>query len=168
MQVALAVVGSIVAALLDTSVAPFAMIGGVRPDIVLVTSVVVCVSIGSEAGFVWAFAGGLTLDLLSAPARPVGSSVVALLVATGIAALVARFAGRNRLVTAIAVTFPLTFVFQLTFALLVAAALGGVPAADPVGSALPAAIENTVLAIPLALLARWIWLRWGVYDRIDW
>jgi rod shape-determining protein MreD len=168
MQVALAVVGSIVAALFDTSVAPFATIGGVKPDMVLVTSLVVAVTIGSEAGFVWAFTGGLTLDLLSAPAHPVGASVVALLLAAGIAALVARFAGRNRVVTAIVVTFPLTFVFQLAFALLVAAALGGVPASNPVGLIFPAAVENTVLAVPLALVGRWVWLRWGAYDRIEW
>ncbi|MGC8634338.1 MAG: rod shape-determining protein MreD [Candidatus Limnocylindrales bacterium] len=168
MQVALAVVGSIVAALLDTSVTPFASIGGVRPDIVLVTGVVVAVVIGSETGFVWAFAGGLTLDMLSAPARPVGSSVVALLIVTGLAALVARVAGRNQAATAIIVTFPLTYVYQFVFGLLVAAALGGVPPASPLQSALPTAIENTVLAVPCALVARWAWLRWGVHDRIEW
>ncbi len=168
MQVALAVVGSIVAALLDTSVAPFAMIAGTRPDIVLVSSVVVAVSIGSEAGFIWAFAGGLTLDLLAAPARPIGSSVVALLVATGLAAVVARVAGRNRLATAILVTFPLTFVFQFVYGVLVSAALGGVPSGASLGPGLPAAIENTILAIPLALAARLIWQRWGTFDRIEW
>jgi len=168
MQVALAVVGSIVAALLDTSVAPFATIGGARPDILLVSSLAVAVTVGSEAGFVWAFAGGLTLDMLSAPGRPIGSTVVALLVATGMAAMIARVAGRNHVVTAVAVTFPLTFLYQLVFGLLVAAALGGIPLSNPLGGALPVAIENTVLAVPLALAGRWSWRRWSTQDRIEW
>jgi len=33
---------------------------------------------------------------------------------------------------------------------------------------LPTAVENTILAIPLALAGRWIWLRWGAQDRIEW
>ena len=76
MHVALAVMGAIVAALLETSVATFATVGGAKPDLVLVTSLVVVVTVGAEAGFAWAFTGGLTLDMLSAPARPVGSTVV--------------------------------------------------------------------------------------------
>jgi rod shape-determining protein MreD len=168
MQVALAVVGSIVAALLDTSVAPFATIAGARPDIVLVTSLVVVVTIGSEPGFVWAFTGGLTLDMLTAPGRPIGSTVVALLVAAGLAAALARVAGRNHVVTAVVVTFPLTFVYQLAFGLLVAAALGGIPLTNPLGATLPVAVENTALAIPLALAGRWMWVRWGAFDRMEW
>jgi len=168
MQVALAVVGSIVAALLDSSVAPFATIAGARPDILLVSSLAVAVTIGSEAGFVWAFAGGLTLDMLTAPGRPIGSTVVALLVATGFATMVARVAGRNHVITAVAVTFPLTFVYQLALGMLVATALGGIPLNDPLAGALPVAFENTVLAVPLALAGRWSWMRWGAHDRIEW
>ena len=168
MQMALAVVGSIVAALLETSVAPFVMIGGVRPDLVLVTALAVVVTVGAEAGFLWAFCGGLILDLLSAPAHPVGASVVALLVASGFAAVIARFAGRNRVVTAVVATFPLTFVYEGVFGLLVATALGHLSLATPTGAMLPAAVENTILAIPLALAGRWIWLRWGAQDRIEW
>jgi rod shape-determining protein MreD len=168
MQVALAVVGAIVAALLDASVVPFVSIGGARPDIVLVSSLAVVVTIGSERGFVWAFAGGLTLDLLTAPGRPIGSTVVALLVAVGLAAAIARVAGRNHVVTAVVLTFPLTFAYQFVFGLLVAAALGGIPLTDPIGATIPVAIENTVLAVPFALAGRWIWVRWGTYDRIEW
>ena len=168
MQMALAVVGSIVAALLETSVAPFVMIGGVRPDLVMVSAVAVVVTVSAEAGFVWAFCGGLILDVLSAPAHPMGASVVALVLTAGLAAVLARFAGRNRVVTAILATLPLTFVYQLAFGLLVAAALGEPSLAGSTGPLVPSAIENAVLAVPLALAGRWMWLRWGAQDRIEW
>lgn len=168
MQVALAVVGAIVAALLETSVATFATIGGVKPDLVLVSSIAVVVTVGAELGFTWSFVGGLTLDMLSAPARPVGSTVVAILIAVGIAAVVARFLGRNRIAVAVAVTFPLSFVFQLVFAALLSAVVGALPVADPLGATLPIAVANTILAIPVAAVARWTWLRWGSFDRIEW
>ena len=168
MQVALAVVGAIVAALLETSVATLATIGGVKPDLVLVSSIAVVVTVGAELGFTWSFVGGLTLDMLSAPARPVGSSVVAIMIAVGLAAVIARFVGRNRILIAVAVTFPLTFVFQFVFATLLSAVVGSLPVGDPLQATLPIAVENTILALPVAALARWTWLRWGSFDRIEW
>lgn len=167
MSLALAAVGAIVAALLETSVAPYLLIGGVKPDLVLTCATVFTVTVSADGGFILAFVGGLMLDMLIAPAHPVGSTIAPLLVTAGIAALAARFLGRNQVATAVAATFVLTFVYQVLFAMILRAMIGGV---SPAGLSvlLPIAIENTVLALPLAALCRWTWLRYGARDRIEW
>ena len=99
---------------------------------------------------------------------PLGSTTLTLLIVVGAAALAARFLGRNRPATAIAATFVLTFAFQLLFVGVLAALAGPVAARDPIGAALPVALEDTVLSIPLALLGQWAWTRFGTHDRIDW
>ena len=168
MSLALAAVGAVVAALLETSVAPYLLIGGVKPDVVLICAIVYTVTVGAEGGFIWAFFGGLFLDMLMAPSRPVGGTVVALLVATGLAAAAARFLGRSRVATAVGATFALTFVYQAVFAGLLAATEGVFPLPDPLGTILPIALENAIVALPAAAVARWAWLRFGVHDRIEW
>jgi rod shape-determining protein MreD len=168
MSIALAAVGAVVVALLETSVAPFLIVSGARPDLVFTSAVVATVTIGAQTGYTWAFVGGLMLDLLSAPVRPLGATTLALLVAVGLAAVAARFLGRSRPVTAVAATFLLTFVYQLLFLGLLAAMAGPVTVADPVGPVLPIAVENTVLSVPLALLGQWLWTRFAAHDRIDW
>ena len=168
MSIALAAVGAVVVALLETSVLPFVLIGGARPDLVLTFAVVATVTISAQSGYAWAFVGGLMLDLLSAPARPLGSTMLSLLIAVGVAALAARFLGRNRPATAVVATFALTFVYQVLFLGVLTTLAGPVSAGDPLGPAVPIAIENTVLSIPLALLGQWAWTRFGTHDRIDW
>ncbi len=167
MSLALAAVGAIVAALLETSVAPYLLIGGVKPDLVLTFATVFTVTVSAEGGFVLAFLGGLMLDMLIAPAHPVGTTMAPLLIAAGVAALVARFLGRNQIATAVIATFVLTFVYQVLFALLLRALIGGVSPSG-ISAMLPIAIENTVLAFPLAAIAHWAWLRYGARDRIEW
>ncbi len=168
MRIVLAVIGAIVTALLDASVAPFVSLLGQRPDFLLVTTLAVTVTIGSESGFVWAFAGGLALDLLLAPGRPIGATVVALLLAAGIAAFVARVAGRNHVVTTIVLTFPLALLYRLALGVLIAAVAGAGAPTDLLGGGLSLAVLDTVLVIPLALLGRWAWVRWAAHDRVEW
>ena len=168
MSLAVAIVGAVVAALLETSVAPYLQVGGVTPDLVLITAIVCTETVSAEAGFVWAFAGGLMLDFLLAPARPAGATIVALLVCVGLAAVAARVVGRNPVVTAIVSVFVLTFVFRLVLAAVLGVTIGGVALSNPLGSLLPVAVENTILAIPLAYGFRLAWIRFGTHDRIEW
>ncbi len=168
MSLAVAIVGAVVAALLETSVAPYLQIGGVTPDLVLITAIVCTVTVGAEAGFVWAFTGGLMLDFLLAPARPVGATILAMLVCVGLAAIAARFVGRNPVATAVVAVFALTFVFRLLLAVVLGATVGGVALSDPFGNLLPVAVENAIISIPLALACRWAWVRFGTHDRIEW
>src|SRR5947207_12387014 len=103
MSLTLAAVGAVVAALFDTTIAPYLQIGGVQPDIVLVMAVIWTVIVGFESGLVWAFLGGLLIDLL-AP-RPLGSTAFALLLSVGAAAVYARIVIRGRYARPIAAVF---------------------------------------------------------------
>ena len=52
--------------------------------------------LGFEEGMVWAFVGGLMLDMLL-PERPIGSTTLALLIVSGLALLIARVTDPPRL-----------------------------------------------------------------------
>src|SRR5262245_66427897 len=71
MRLLLAAVGATVIAVLELTVGPYLRVGEAQPHLVLVVGIVVTVAVGLEAGLVWAFVGGLVLDVLAQ--RPLGS-----------------------------------------------------------------------------------------------
>ena len=81
MTLLLAAVGAVVTALVELTVTPYLRIGSAQPHPVLVLAVIVTIAVGLEAGLVWAFVGGLALDVLAQ--RPLGSSAFALLLCVG-------------------------------------------------------------------------------------
>ena len=81
MTLLLAAVGATVAALFELTVTTYLRVGGVQPHLVLVLAVIVTIAVGLEAGLVWAFVGGLALDVLAQ--RPLGSTAFALLLCVG-------------------------------------------------------------------------------------
>ena len=85
MTLLLAAVGATMTALLELTVGPYLRFGTAQPHLVLVLGIVVTVAIGLEAGLVWAFVGGLVLDVLAQ--RPLGSTAFALLLCMGATAV---------------------------------------------------------------------------------
>ena len=88
MTLLLAAVGAVVTALIELTVVPYLRIGSAQPHPVLVLAVIVTIAIGVEAGLVWAFVGGLALDVLAQ--RPLGSTAFALLLCVGATAILSR------------------------------------------------------------------------------
>jgi rod shape-determining protein MreD len=160
------VVLAVVAALLETSVAPYLTMPGLTPDLVLVCAIVLAVSIGSEEGFIAAFVGGLILDMLVAPSRPLGATTLSLLLATGLGVALVRFMGPGRVHTTLILVLALTAVFHAIVAAVLALTTGVRVTVDPFGEMLPTAVLNTAIAIPFALLGRRAWLRWS--ERPEW
>jgi rod shape-determining protein MreD len=160
------VVLAVVAALLETSVAPYLTVSGITPDLVLICAVGLAVFIGSEEGFFAAFVGGMILDILIAPARPLGATTLALLVATGIGVSLIRFIGPGRIHTMLILVFGLTFVLRAILAAVMMLATDAEVTVDPLGTMLPAALLNTIIATPIALIGRRAWFRWG--ERAEW
>lgn len=72
-----------VAALLQSTAFARLAIGGVKPDLVLLLVVVGTLLYGPRIGVIWAFVGGLFLDILSG--GPLGSSSLALMAAAAVA-----------------------------------------------------------------------------------
>jgi len=107
----LAALGALVAALIETTVLPEIPIFGAYPDLLLTLTVVAAILLGLEDGMVWAFVGGLMIDLLT-PGRPIGVMTMTLLLMAGMAFASARVVGPTRLASVV-VTFGLSWVFHV-------------------------------------------------------
>lgn len=166
MSLVLAAVGAVVAGLLELTVVPHLSVNGAHPHPVLVLGVIWTVAAGIESGLVWAFAGGLLLDVL-AP-RPLGSTAFALLVSLGGASVGARALLRVRPFAPI----PLVFTFSLVNSLLLLVVYGAlrvpIPAEDPIGTLLPGAVFDTVLAALFGPLVISLRDRRRADERADW
>ena len=111
MTLLLAAVGATVTALLELTVGPYLRIGAAQPHLVLVVGIVVTVAMGLEAGLVWAFVGGLVLDVLAD--RPLGSTSFALLLCVGATAVLSQFLVRVRPIVPILATLLLSLLYSM-------------------------------------------------------
>jgi len=158
-----AALGAIVAALLETTVMPEVAIFGVQADLLLVLAVTATVIMGIEDGLVWAFLGGLLVDMLT-PARPVGATTFVLLVMVGLAAASTRFVGQTR-AGALLLVFVLTWVYHLLMLATLAITEGVTAGSFDLQHVLGSAVLNTILAIPVVALFVLIERRFGNQDR---
>jgi rod shape-determining protein MreD len=166
MSIPLAVVGAVIAALLETSVLPELTIAGAKPDLVLVLAVATTAMIAVEDGFAWAFVGGLMLDLLT-PDRQLGATSFVLLLLVGATTIAGRLVPHRRVATTVLMVAVLAVAYQF----LISAVLGfstGVAASPPLASIVPVVLLDTLLALPAALVLQVLWRRFGPHDRIEW
>jgi rod shape-determining protein MreD len=162
----LAALGALVAALIETSIAPELPIAGAQVDLVLAFAVVAAVLIGFEDGLVWAFLGGLMLDMLI-PDRPIGATALAMLIVVGLALVAARLPGPRRTL-AIAAVFVTTWAFHLLLLLIMAMTEGVMLGSLQPLVVLSAAIQNTAVAVVAAVAFDVIGRRFGPAERLDW
>ena len=142
------------------------VIGGVRPNLVLVVVVLVTVLRGFGPGVAWAFVAGLSANLLVR--EPLGSIPLALLLLVVIVAAGQRVFGRMPWVYPVAAVFVGSLVADLV-------ALGVLRLVDlplqggiPFDLLLPAAVLNAVLAALALYPARLLLLRLDVPDQPAW
>jgi rod shape-determining protein MreD len=145
------------AALFQSATFPRLSVAGVKPDAVLLLVMVGTLLYGGRVGVLWAFAGGIALDLFSG--GPMGSSSLALMAAALVASLGYRTLSRFNLFVSLGVCAFGT----LTYALVYMGILGGLNALGLWASSLPlvptlervvvpAVVYNTALmlaALPL-------------------
>lgn len=160
-------VGAVVAAILEVSVLAQLQFAGIRPDLVLAVGIGVAMTMGFDAGIVWAFVGGLSLDVML-PERPIGSITMAMLIAVGASMVVARVVENPRLVVIGATAFAVTFLYEgLATAILALASgvdIGGVSLA----SWTAVAVVSGLIAAVTAWVIRSLLLRFGTFERVDW
>ena len=166
MTLLLAAVGAVVTALLELTVGPYLRIGDAQPHLVLVLGVVVTIAVGLEAGLVWAFVGGLALDVLAD--RPLGSSAFALLLCVGGASVLARSFARLRPIIPIVAVFVLSLAYSMILYVTFGALGAPIPLDDPLGAMLPGAIYDAVLAAVIGPLAIAVHDRRVAQERVDW
>ena len=136
MTLLLAAVGATVAALFELTVTTYLRVGGVQPHLVLVLAIIVTIAVGLDAGLVWAFVGGLALDVLAQ--RPLGSTAFALLLCVGGASVFGRLFSRVRPLAPIIATFFLSIVYSMILFGLFSALRAPLPVADPLSLVVPA------------------------------
>ena len=167
MSLPVAALGAVVAALLELSIVPYLRIGSAQPDLVLVLAITWTILIGIEGGLVWAFLGGLVIDIL-AP-RPLGSTAFVLLVCIGVAALLGRVLEPVRIAAPVIITFVVAILYAALFLIVYGALRSPIAVPDPVSAVLPRAIYDTVLAALIGSTALW-WLerRRTERERVNW
>lgn len=101
------------AALLQSTVLTRAEIRNVKPDIVLILVLVGTLIYGVQRSIVWAFLGGIALDLFSG--GPMGSSSLALMAAALVASPGHRTLSRRHFVVPLAAAGLGTLVYALTY-----------------------------------------------------
>ena len=143
MSLLIAAVGAVLASLLETSVLPELH---ASLDLVLVFALVSAMLLSVEEGLIWAFLGGLTLDLLTPGGRALGSTTLCLLLATGGGLVIARITQPPRVLTVVAAVVALTFLYHALLAVVLAATEGVSLAGFSFASAAVAAVLNGILA----------------------
>jgi cell shape-determining protein MreD len=133
----------------------------VRPNLILAGVVTVTALSGLDAGIIWAFVGGLTVNLLTTD--PLGSVPLGLLLVVGLTAGIGRLLGRHGAVLALLAGVLGSLVVDLV-GMVVLMLVGGAPAYQPaslLGILLPTAAVNAVLAAVLFIAARAALSRFG-------
>jgi rod shape-determining protein MreD len=166
MTLLLAAVGAVVTALLELTVGPYLRIGDAQPHLVLVFGVVITIAVGLESGLVWAFVGGLALDVLAD--RPLGSTSFALLLCVGGASVLARSFARLRPIVPIAAVLVLSIAYSMILFVTFGALGAPIPIADPLAAVLPSAVYDAVLAAVVGPLTIAVHDRRVSQERVDW
>jgi rod shape-determining protein MreD len=166
MRLVLAASAATVAALLEVTVVPHLGVNGAHPHLVLVLGVIWTVAAGVESGLVWAFVGGLVLDVL-AP-RPLGATAFTLLVALGGASVVAGGLSRIRPLAPILLVPAFSLVSSMVLLVVLGALRTPIAATDPIAALAPGIVYDTVLASILGPLVISLHDRYAAGERADW
>lgn len=166
MTLLLAAVGATGAALFELTVGPYLRIGGAQPHFVLVLGIVLTIAAGLEAGLVWAFVGGLALDVLAQ--RPLGSSSFALLLCVGGASILGRLLASIRPIAPVIAVLVLSLLYSMVLFVAFGALGSPLPVSDPVQTVLPSVLYDAVLAVLIGPLAVSIHDHRALKERVDW
>ncbi|MFP5341446.1 MAG: rod shape-determining protein MreD [Candidatus Limnocylindria bacterium] len=166
MTLLLAAVGAVLTALAELTVGPYLRIGDATLHPVLVLGVVLTIAIGLEAGLVWAFIGGIALDVLAQ--RPIGSTSFALLLCVGGASVLARSFARLRPVVPIVAVFMLSLGYSMILFVTLGAFGTPPPVADPLQVVFPGAVYDAVVGAVVGPLAVAVHDRRVAEERVDW
>lgn len=166
MTLLFAAFGAMVAALLESTVTQYIQVGDARPHLVFVFAVIATVVGGFDRGLVWAFVGGLLLDVLTQ--RPLGISAFALLLAVGGVGLLGRALSRARPLVPIVATALLSLVYSMSLFVTYAALQGTVPSRNAVALFVPDVAYDVVIAALLGPLLIAIADRRAEQERVEW
>ena len=166
MSLFVAAIGATVTAIVELTVGPYIRVGNAQPHLVCVFAVVWTIAIGFESGLVWAFVGGIALDVLAQ--RPLGSTSFALVIVVGLAAAISHLFNRWRLLVVVPAVAVLSLVYSMTLFLLQGALGSSGAAQDPIGTLMPGVAYDAVIALLVGPLAVAVHDRYVEEERVDW
>ena len=166
MHLVIAAALAVVAALAEFTIVPYLKIGDAVLHPALVFGVVWAIAFGLEAGLVWAFVGGLALDILGQ--RPLGSSAFALLIAIGLGSVVGGLLSRVRILAPVVATAVASPVYSMLLLVATTALTAAPLPASPFASVVPSTVYDTVLAAIVGPLTIAVVVRRQQADRVDW
>ncbi|HIC94541.1 MAG TPA: rod shape-determining protein MreD [Anaerolineae bacterium] len=142
-------------AIVQSTAIPHLAIMGVKPDLMLLVVMSWSLLRGGEEGLVWAFIGGLALDILSG--APFGASTLALMAVSFLSGLGEVRIFRTHIVLPLLTAFFATLVYDILFLLLLQ--MSGWPVAwldNLVKVILPSALLNVALSPLVYQTLRWL------------
>lgn len=166
MSLLLAAIGAMITALVEATVAPYLKVGDAGPHLLLVGGVIWTIAAGIERGITWAFVGGLVLDSLLG--RALGTSAFALLLAVGVAAVLANPVPRLRLVLPVIAVPVISVGYSMLIFALGPATQPGLTVAEPARLFLPGALYDGILGMFIGPLVVTIRDRHATTDRMEW
>jgi rod shape-determining protein MreD len=166
MSLFVAAIGATVTAIVELTVGPYIRVGNAQPHLVCVFAVVWTIAAGVESGLVFAFVGGMALDVLAQ--RPLGSSSFALIIVVGLAATISHLFNRWRPLVVVPAVALLSLVYSMTLFLLLGALGSSGAGQDPVVTLLPGVGYDAIIAILVGPLAVAVHDRYVEEERVDW
>ncbi len=153
--------------IVHAAIAPVIVLGGVKPDLVLIAVVLVTVLIGFLPGITWAFVAGLAANLLVG--APLGSIPLTMLIVAALVAGGARVLGRLTWIYPIAAVLIGSIVAD-ALTLLLDQLVADVPLSVgvPAETVLAAAILNAAIAGVLLAPARLLVSRYAAEEATAW
>ena len=157
---------AIIVGIVHAALAPVIVVGGVKPNLVLVAVVLVTLLFGLMPGITWAFTAGLTANLLVGD--PLGSIPLAMLLVAVLVAGGARVLGRVGWVYPIAATFAGSIVADLVTLGISQLVTDATATAIPVDLIIAAATLNAAIAGLLLYPARLVAARYVADEAPAW
>ncbi len=157
---------AILVGIVHAGLAPVVVLGGVKPDIVLVAVVLVTTSFGFSQGVVWAFVAGTVANLLVP--EPLGSVPLAMLAVTALVSAGSTVLGRLTWVYPIGAAFAGSVVADFVSLGALTAVGGSFDVGIPLELIIPAAVLNATLAGLLLVPTRILLLRYRPEEKAAW
>ena len=157
---------AVIVGIVHAGLAPVIVVAGVRPNLVLAAVVLVTCLFGFMPGITWAFAAGLTANLLVG--EPLGSVPLMLLIVAAIVAGGSRVLGGLVWVYPVAAAFVGSVVADIGSMVISQLVADAVPAPPPLGVILTAAALNAAIVGLLLLPARMAVARYAPGDAPAW
>lgn len=157
---------AVLVGIVHAGLAPVVVVGGVKPNLVLVAVVLVATYFGFGAGITWAFVAGVVANLLIP--EPLGSIPLALLIVVVIVSAGSRLVGRAVWPYPIAAAFVGSIAADLVSLAALSLVGGSRGASVPFQLVLPAAVLNAAITALLLIPMRLLLLRYRPEDKPAW